>query len=62
MANLDKEQKKKRDEKVAVVDEYINARIQIKERLTANYEADIARIDAEIAEHTLVRDGLKALK
>ena len=61
MAKLDKDQKKKRDEKVAQADEYISAREQIKERLKANYESDIARLDAEIAEHVLVRDGLKAL-
>lgn len=62
MANLNPEEKIKRDDKMAEVDEYIGARQQIRDRLTENYEADIARLDAEIAEHTLIRNGLAQLK
>ncbi len=62
MANLTPDLKAKRDKKIEEVDEYIAARQIVKARLTENFNTGIAQLDAEIAEHQLIRDGLTTLK
>lgn len=59
---LSSKDKKIRDDKVSDLDSKIAARNELKERMISKHQEEIAKVQDQIDQETLLRDALTALK